>query len=122
MVETAEGKLWFEVVTYGGRKPTGIDAIAWALKAEKLGAGEFLVTSMDKDGTKDGYDIELTRAISERVNVPIIASGGAGIPKTPPRRLHRGQGGCGVGGFNIPLQPVPCASGEGLLAQDGGDY
>ena len=81
MVDTAEGKLWFEVVTYGGRKPTGIDALAWALQAEKLGAGEFLVTSMDRDGTKDGYDIELTRAISERVNVPIIASGGAGTPK-----------------------------------------
>jgi cyclase len=81
IIETAEGKLWFEVVTYGGRKPTGIDAIAWALQAEKLGAGEFLVTSMDRDGTKNGYDIELTRAISERVNVPIIASGGAGTPK-----------------------------------------
>jgi len=80
MVDTSEGKVWFEVVTYGGRKPTGIDAIAWALQAEKLGAGEFLVTSMDKDGTKNGYDIELTRAISERVNVPVIASGGAGIP------------------------------------------
>jgi len=81
IVETGEGKLWFEVVTYGGRKPTGIDAVAWAMQAETLGAGEFLITSMDKDGTKDGYDIELTRAISERVNVPIIASGGAGIPK-----------------------------------------
>jgi cyclase len=81
MIDTAEGKLWFEVVTYGGRNPTGIDAVAWALEAEQLGAGEFLVTSMDKDGTKDGYDIELTQAISERVNVPIIASGGAGIPK-----------------------------------------
>jgi cyclase len=81
MVETNEGKVWFEVNTYGGRKPTGVDAVAWALKAEQLGAGEFLVTSMDKDGTEDGYDIELTRAISERVNVPIIASGGAGIPK-----------------------------------------
>ncbi|NLD66198.1 MAG: imidazole glycerol phosphate synthase subunit HisF, partial [Crenarchaeota archaeon] len=73
MVDTAEGKVWFEVVTYGGRKRTGIDAIDWALQAEKLGAGEFLVTSMDKDGTKDGYDIELTRTISERVNVPIVA-------------------------------------------------
>jgi imidazole glycerol-phosphate synthase subunit HisF len=81
MVDTCEGKVWFEVVTYGGRKPTGIDAIVWALQAEKLGAGEFLVTSMDRDGTKDGYDIELTRAISERVNVPIIASGGAGVPE-----------------------------------------
>jgi cyclase len=81
MVDTAEGKLWFEVVTYGGRKPTGIDALAWSKQAEQLGAGEFLVTSMDRDGTKDGYDNELTRAVSERVNVPIIASGGAGEPK-----------------------------------------
>jgi cyclase len=81
MVETGEGSVWFEVYTYGGRKPTGIDAIQWALQAEKLGAGEFLVTSMDKDGTEDGYDIELTRTISERVHVPIIASGGAGVPE-----------------------------------------
>lgn len=81
MVETGEGQVWFEVNTYGGRKPTGIDAVGWALKAERLGAGEFLVTSMDKDGTEDGYDIELTRTISERVNVPVIASGGAGVPE-----------------------------------------
>jgi cyclase len=81
MVDTDEGKTWFEVYTYGGRKPTGIDAIQWALQAEKLGAGEFLVTSMDKDGTTKGYDIELTRTISERVHVPVIASGGAGVPK-----------------------------------------
>ncbi len=81
MVETGEGSVWFEVYTYGGRKPTGIDAIKWALQAEALGAGEFLVTSMDKDGTEDGYDIELTRTISERVHVPIIASGGAGVPQ-----------------------------------------
>jgi cyclase len=81
MVDTQEGPVWFEVYTYGGRKPTGIDAIAWALRAAELGAGEFLVTSMDKDGTKDGYDIELTRTVSEKVNVPVIASGGAGIPE-----------------------------------------
>jgi len=81
MVDTRENKLWFEVVTYGGRKPTGIDALAWAMQTEKLGAGELLVTSMDKDGTKDGYDLELTRGISERVNLPVIASGGAGEPK-----------------------------------------
>jgi cyclase len=80
-VETSEGPVWFEVYTYGGRKPTGIDAIGWALRAEELGAGEFLVTSMDKDGTEDGYDIELTRTISEKVNVPVIASGGAGKPE-----------------------------------------
>jgi cyclase len=81
MVETQEGPVWFEVYTYGGRKPTGMDAIAWVLRAAELGAGEFLVTSMDKDGTKDGYDIELTRTVSEKVNVPVIASGGAGVPE-----------------------------------------
>ncbi len=80
-VQTSEGPVWFEVNTYGGRKPTGIDAVAWALQAERLGAGEFLVTSMDKDGTESGFDIELTRAISERVHVPVIASGGAGAPQ-----------------------------------------
>ena len=80
-VKTSEGPVWFEVYTYGGRKPTGIDAIAWALRAQELGAGEFLVTSMDKDGTEDGYDLELTRAISGRVKVPVIASGGAGKPE-----------------------------------------
>jgi len=80
-VETSEGPVWFEVYTYGGRKSTGIDAIDWAVRAAELGAGEFLVTSMDKDGTEDGYDIELTRTISEKVNVPVIASGGAGLPE-----------------------------------------
>jgi len=80
-VETRQGKVWFEVVTYGGRRPTGIDVLAWASEVERLGAGEFLVTSMDRDGTKDGYDIELTRAVCERVNVPVIASGGAGRPQ-----------------------------------------
>jgi cyclase len=80
-VKTKEGPVWFEVYTYGGRKPTGIDAVDWAVRAAGLGAGEFLVTSMDKDGTENGYDIELTRSISEKVNVPVIASGGAGLPE-----------------------------------------
>jgi cyclase len=80
-VKTREGPVWFEVYTYGGRKPTGLDAIKWVLQAAELGAGEFLVTSMDRDGTEDGYDLELTRTVSERVNVPVIASGGAGKPE-----------------------------------------
>jgi imidazole glycerol-phosphate synthase subunit HisF len=67
-----------EVYTYGGRKPTGVEAIGWAKKVEELGAGEILLTSMDRDGTKVGYDIPLTRAISEAVNIPVIASGGVG--------------------------------------------
>ncbi|OPY72699.1 MAG: Imidazole glycerol phosphate synthase subunit HisF [Syntrophorhabdus sp. PtaU1.Bin050] len=68
----------FEVYTYGGRRPTGIDAVQWAIEVEKLGAGEILLTSMDRDGTKVGFDIELTRTISEAVNIPVIASGGVG--------------------------------------------
>ena len=68
----------FEVYIHGGRIPTGIDAIAWAKEAEMRGAGEILLTSMDCDGTKQGYDLELTRAISKAVNIPVIASGGAG--------------------------------------------
>ncbi len=64
--------------SYGGTKATGLDAIKWAKRVEKFGAGEILLTSMDKDGTNAGYDLELTRLISEAVNIPVIASGGAG--------------------------------------------
>jgi len=71
-------KAWYEVVIYGGRKPVGIDAVQWAKRVEELGAGEILLTSMDRDGTKDGFDIPITRKISEEVNIPVIASGGAG--------------------------------------------
>ena len=68
----------FTVYKHGGRIDMGIDAVEWAAKAEQLGAGEILLTSMDCDGTKDGYDLELTKAITDRVNIPVIASGGAG--------------------------------------------
>lgn len=68
----------WEVYINGGRTPTGKDAIRWAREAEKLGAGEILLTSMDFDGTKDGYDLELTKGICEKINIPVIASGGAG--------------------------------------------
>lgn len=71
------GKSW-EVYVNGGRKPMGIDAVEWAVRCEKLGAGEILLTSMDEDGQKKGYDLALTRAVSELVNIPVIASGGAG--------------------------------------------
>jgi cyclase len=73
----ARGLTW-AISTHGGRKMKLINAVAWAKKMEELGAGEFMLTSMDKDGTKDGYDIELTRTISEAVSIPVIASGGAG--------------------------------------------
>ncbi|MHA1150657.1 MAG: imidazole glycerol phosphate synthase subunit HisF [Promethearchaeota archaeon] len=71
---------WWEVYIHGGRTPTGKDAVLWGQKATKLGSGEILLTSMDCDGTKNGYDLELTRTFSEQLDVPIIASGGAGKP------------------------------------------
>lgn len=78
MVKIREGDCWFECSIFGGRKFTGLDAIFWAKRAAQLGAGEILLTSMDRDGTKEGFDLELTRKISEEVPIPVIASGGAG--------------------------------------------
>lgn len=76
--EITNGKKRWIVYTHGGRRSTGIDAIEWAIEGVRRGAGEILLTSMDRDGTKDGYDIELTKTVAEAVSVPIIASGGAG--------------------------------------------
>ena len=108
-VETAKGDCWFEVYTYGGRKPTGIDAIQWALKAVELGAGEFLLTSMDCDGTENGFDLELTRVISERVNVPVIASGGAGKPEHFLEAFTKGKADAALAAsvFHYNKYPVP---------------
>jgi len=80
----------WEVYTHGGRTPTGRDAVKWAQEAEKLGAGEILLTSMDYDGTKDGYDLNLTKAITKAVNIPVIASGGAGAPEHFSQILTKG--------------------------------
>jgi cyclase len=78
-VHLSNGKTcWYEVVIYGGSKPTGIDAIAWAKEAEERGAGEILLTSMETDGTKNGFDIPITAAISDATGIPIVASGGVG--------------------------------------------
>jgi cyclase len=79
-VQTDKGLCWFQVFTYGGRNPVRKDALKWSEEVAELGAGEILVTSMDRDGTEKGYDLELTSNISERINIPVIASGGAGEP------------------------------------------
>jgi cyclase len=71
-------RCWYEVVIYGGSKPTGIDAVAWAREAEERGAGEILLTSMETDGTRNGFDIAITSAISDAAEIPVIASGGVG--------------------------------------------
>jgi len=76
-----DGREVWEVHINGGRVPTGLEAVAWARQAEALGAGEIVLTSMDCDGTKDGYDLEMTAAVSEAVSIPVVASGGAGKPE-----------------------------------------
>jgi cyclase len=76
-----DGKEFWEVHINGGRIPTGLEAVAWAREAQRLGAGEIVLTSMDADGTKDGYDLEMTAAVSEAVSIPVVASGGAGCPE-----------------------------------------
>ena len=75
------GQTIFEVYTHGGRRPTGLEAVAWAKEVVRLGAGEIILTSMDADGTQDGYDIPITAAVSEAVDVPVVASGGCGSPE-----------------------------------------
>jgi len=81
IVETKKGYCWYDCSIYGGREFTGIDALAWAMECQERGAGEILLTSMDRDGTKDGYDIPLTRTMSEMLDIPVIASGGVGNPE-----------------------------------------
>ena len=81
ILDTDQGEVWFDCSIYGGREFTGMDAIAWAQECQDRGAGEVLLTSMDGDGTKDGYDLVLTKAINDNVDIPVIASGGVGTPQ-----------------------------------------
>ncbi|RKO66977.1 imidazole glycerol phosphate synthase subunit HisF [Desulfofundulus salinus] len=85
------GEAKWEVYIHGGRTPTGIDAVQWARQVEALGAGEILLTSMDRDGTKDGYDLELTRTVARAVNIPVIASGGVGTLEHIAQGLTTGE-------------------------------
>lgn len=118
-VNTDEGPCWFEVYTYGGRSPTGIDALKWAVDAAKLGAGELLVTSMDRDGTEDGYDLDLTRNIIDRVNIPVIASGGAGTPEHFLEAFTTGRADAALAAsvFHYEKYPVPVV--KRFLAERG---
>ncbi|MEC9093825.1 MAG: imidazole glycerol phosphate synthase subunit HisF [Planctomycetota bacterium] len=85
------GKQIFEVHINGGRVPTGLQAVAWAQRVEELGAGEIVLTSMDCDGTKDGYDLEITSAVSRAVGIPVVASGGAGKPEHLADAINKGK-------------------------------
>jgi imidazole glycerol-phosphate synthase subunit HisF len=112
------GDSW-NVWIYGGREDTGIDAIEWAKKAESLGAGEILLTSMDRDGVKNGYDIELTRTISEALSIPIIASGGAGEPKHLLEAFDKGKADAALAASIFHFDQYPIREVKEYLSSNG---
>ena len=109
----------WEVVTHGGRTPTGLDAVEWAVHACDLGAGEILLTSMDRDGTKAGYDIELLQAVGDAVDVPVIASGGVGTLEHLCEGVDRGRRRRGARRLDLPLRPAHGARGQGRPGRRG---
>jgi len=111
--------LRFEVYTHGGRTPAGIDAVEWARRVEELGAGEILLTSMDRDGTKLGFDIELTRTISRAVNIPVIASGGVGSLEHIYEGLTSGQASAALAASIFHYREFTVRQCKQFLAQRG---
>lgn len=113
-----DGKGW-TVYKNGGRIDMGIDAVEWAMKANELGAGELLITSMDCDGTKDGYDLELTRTISEQVSIPVIASGGAGTMQHFKEALTQGKADAALAASLFHYQELEIQTLKQYLRQEG---
>ncbi len=109
----------WEVYTHGGRKPTGLDAVEWARRVESLGAGEILLTSMDRDGTQIGYDVELTEAVASAVGIPVIASGGAGAPEHFYDVLTRGKADAALAASLFHYRRLSIAQVKDYLAQRG---
>jgi cyclase len=109
----------WEVYVHGGRTPTGKDAIAWAREGAERGAGEILLTSMDKDGTKDGFDVELTRTVAEAVNVPVIASGGCGTVDHMTEVLTEGKASAALAASIFHFGEVRIADAKAQLAAAG---
>ena len=115
--KTAPGR--WEIYTHGGRKPTGIDAVEWAKKVTELGAGEILLTSMDRDGTKEGFDIELTKAVAEAVNIPVIASGGVGTLEHLAEGLREGKADAVLAASIFHFREYSIAEAKEYLDQQG---
>jgi cyclase len=109
----------WEVYTHGGRTPTGIRALEWAVEAERRGAGEILLTSMDADGTKDGFDLELTAAVADRVNIPVIASGGAGTAEHFYEVFARGKADAGLAASIFHYKELTVQGVKDYLRQKG---
>jgi imidazole glycerol-phosphate synthase subunit HisF len=104
-----DGRIVWEVHVNGGRIPTGLEAVAWARRVEELGAGEIVLTSMDADGTKAGYDLEMTRAVADAVGIPVVASGGAGSPEHLVQALTVGGADAALAAsiFHFSEHPIP---------------
>ena len=109
----------YEVFVNGGRVATGRDAVEWAREGAERGAGEILLTSMDRDGTEDGYELELTRAVADAVDIPVIASGGAGRLEHLSEAITDGGADAVLCRVDLPLRQVPRARGEGAPARGG---
>jgi len=113
------GENQWEVFIHGGRTPTGKDVLEWVRQAEGLGAGEILLTSMDRDGTKDGYDVPLTRAVAEAVNIPVIASGGAGNLPHLLEVLDEGKADAALAASIFHYRQYTVAEAKNYLAEKG---
>ena len=109
----------WQVFVSGGRTPTGLDAVAWAQEAARRGAGEILLTSMDGDGTQEGYDLELTRAIADAVHIPVIASGGAGTLEHFAQALTEGGADAALAASLFHYKQLTIAEVKDYLAQQG---
>jgi cyclase len=114
-----DGQVVWEVHINGGRVPTGLEAVAWAKRVEELGAGEIVLTSMDADGTKAGYDLEMTRAVSEAVSIPVVASGGAGTPEHLVQALTVGKADAALAASIFHYNEYGIRATKAYLAQHG---
>jgi cyclase len=114
-----DGQQVFEVHINGGRLPTGLEAVPWAREVEALGAGEIVLTSMDADGTKDGYDLEITRAVSDAVSVPVVASGGAGKPEHLADAILKGKADAALAASIFHFGEYTIAETKRIMAQRG---
>jgi imidazole glycerol-phosphate synthase subunit HisF len=109
----------YEIVTHGGRTRTGIDALAWAKKGEQLGAGELVINSIDADGTKTGYELTLTRMIAEAVRIPVIASGGGGIPEHLYDVLTEGKADAALIASILHYDEYRCGTSRNICTKEG---
>lgn len=114
-----DGKEFWEVFIHGGRSPTGIEVVEWAQRVEELGAGEIVVTSMDRDGTKDGYDLPITQAVSKAVSIPVVASGGAGNPQHMVEAILIAQADAVLAASIFHFGQYTIAETKNLMAQNG---